>query len=120
MKIIIRYKYKRSGYAVYNRVLDVGLRGTGPWRRQRDYIEEELARGWRRDGAIAALLVVVIPHGWVKGILAFKLVRIGGGITVITRCNDELQGSDRAWFLLQMIQCVFCLIEFILMVSAMQ
>ena len=61
----------------------------------RDYIGEGLARGIRCNGATTTLVVVVIPHGWIRGILAFKLGRIGGGISVIIGCNDKISGGTR-------------------------
>ena len=91
----ILYTYRnnmnvRAGFCVYTL--------TRTKVQQRDYIEEGLARASGRDGATAALLVVVIPHGWIKGILAFKLGRIVGSIWVIIGCNDKIQVSDRAFF----------------------
>ena len=46
----------------------------------------------------AALLVVVLPHGWIRGILAFKLGRVDGRIWVIIGYNDKIQGRDEAYF----------------------
>ena len=63
--------------------------------KQREYIEEELARGWRCNGATAALLVVVIPQGWIRGILPFKLGRIDGRIWAIFGISIKSKGGTR-------------------------